>query len=69
MAGQTARLNDEGALLSPEAYPVYTGPAAEVKSGRWTPYIFGVPVLVLVVTYVTMKLDVVGMANQLVSLI
>ncbi len=69
MAGQNARLNDEGELLSPEAYPANSEQKTEVKSGRWTPFIFGVPVLVLVITYVAMKLDVVGMANQLVSLI
>lgn len=69
MAGQTARLNEEGVALSPEAYPASDEQRPEVKSGRWTPFIFGVPVLVLVITYVAMKLDIVGMANQLVSLI
>ncbi len=69
MAGQASRLNDDAALLSPEAYPEISQRNTEVKTGRWTPFIFGVPVLVLVITYVAMKLDVVGMANHLVSLI
>lgn len=69
MAGQRARLNDDGELLSPDAYPECSDQRVDVKSGRWTPFIFGIPVLVLVITYVAMKLDIVGMANQLVSLI
>lgn len=69
MAGQEGRLNDDGKKLSPDAYPPVSGAEVEVRSGRWTPFIFGAPVLILVITYVVMKLDIVGMANQLVSLI
>jgi type VI secretion system protein ImpK len=69
MAGQGNKLGDSGKKLSPDAYPPESEFNPEVVTGRWTPYLFGVPVLVVIITYVAMKLDIVGMANQLVSLI
>lgn len=69
MAGQGTKLAEDSKKLSPEGYPPESDFNPDIVSGRWTPYLFGVPVLLVIITYVAMKLDIVGMANQLVSLI
>ena len=69
MAGQGSKLAEDSKKISPEGYPPETDFNPDVVSGRWTPYLFGAPVLLVIITYVAMKLDIVGMANQLVSLI
>ncbi|OPX56901.1 type VI secretion system protein ImpK [Oceanospirillum multiglobuliferum] len=69
MAGQPHQLQENSTLLMPSGYPPVTSQTLKSRRIQRTPFIYGGSILVLIIAYVAMKLDIVGLANHLVSLI
>lgn len=69
MAGRPHQLQEDAARLMPAGYPPVSSQAQAARRIHRTPFIYGGSILVLIIAYVAMKLDIVGLANHLVSLI